>query len=360
MRNITRKLIPVLTLGVAAGAFAQGPASSFDRGSSQQVWQHADYTATLARCANPPAPFRIGGAAGAEVVIAEPPAPELPVATAIPGVIDAGKQWRVVWAWQGNNADGPIAGDNGTLLFANQDASNVMQLDPATSLATIIHDDTNTGGSVSRSKNGALFLGMRGLHSGIVQLEPERKVLADTINGESFDCAGGVVNDIAADAKGGVYIASSGSGVFYANKDGVITKYSSEGTNPNGIILNADETVLYTTNGPELLAFDVQADGALTSQRHFATLSGGGDGSAVDNEGRIFVAAGGSVDVISPTGEVLGTIPGPVGLHGVAFGGTDKRTLFGIVFYGGWGTPNARNQVVAIDVSTQGYTGRAK
>ncbi len=355
------KIALFLTVGLAGTAFAQGPASSFDRGSSQQVWQHADYAATLAQCANPPAPFRIGGPAGAAPASTEePPVPALPVAAAIPGVIEAGKQWRLVWAWQGNNADGPIAGDNGTLLFANQDASNVMQLDPATSLATVIYDDTNTGGSVSRSKNGALFLGMRGLHSGIMQLEPERKVLADTINGESFDCAGGVVNDIAADAKGGVYIASSGSGVFYANKDGAITKYSSEGTNPNGIILNADETILYTTNGPELLAFDVQADGSLTNQRHFATLSGGGDGSAIDNEGRIFVAAGGSVNVISPTGEVLGIIPGPQGLHGVAFGGADKRTLFGIVFYGDWGTVTARNQVVAIDVLPQGYLGRAK
>jgi gluconolactonase len=354
-----KKLIPVLTLGLAGSVFAQEPSSAFDRGNSLQVWQHADYATALAQCANPPEPFRIGGA-GAEVSNDEPPAPALPVADGIAGIIDAGKQWRVVWAWQGNNADGPIAGDKGSLLFANQDASNVMQLDPATSLARIVHDDTNTGGAVSRSKNGALFLAMRGLHSGIMQLEPERKVFADTIDGESFDCTGGVVNDIAADAKGGVYIAVSGGGVYYADKDGVITEYGTEVSGANGIILSPDETVLYATNGPVLVAFDVQADGALTNQRDFATLSGGGDGSAVDNEGRIFVAAGGAVNVISPEGEVLGIIPGPPGLHGVAFGGEDKRTLFGIVFYGGWGTPSARNQIVALEVLTQGYLGRAK
>lgn len=345
---------------LAPGAFAQQPASAFDRGNSLQVWQHPDYEAMRMQCKNPPAAFRIGGGgAAAPASTAEPPAPALPVATAIPGVIEAGKQWRLVWAWQGNNADGPIAGENGSLIFANQDASNVMELDPATSLAKVIYDDTNTGGAVSRSKNGALFLGMRGLHSGVMQLEPQRRVFADKINGESFDCVGGVVNDIAADAKGGVYIAVSGSGVFYANKNGVITEYG-DVANPNGIILSPNEDVLYVTNGPVLVAFDVQADGSLANQRDFAPLSGGGDGSAVDNEGRIFVAAGGSVDVISPQGEKLGTIPGPQGLHGVAFGGTDKRTLFGIVFYGGWGTPSARNQVVAIDVIPQGYLGRAK
>jgi hypothetical protein len=47
-------------------------------------------------------------------------------------------------------------------------------------------------------------------------------------------------------------------------------------------------------------------------------------------------------------------------MHGVAFGGEDKRTLFGIVFYGDWGTPTARNQVVAIPMLTRGFAGRAK
>jgi hypothetical protein len=44
----------------------------------------------------------------------------------------------------------------------------------------------------------------------------------------------------------------------------------------------------------------------------------------------------------------------------VAFGGRDKKTLFGIVFFGGWGTSGARNQIVAIPTIAQGYTGRAK
>jgi gluconolactonase len=348
----------LLSVGMASSALAQSPASSFERGSSLQVWQHPDYQHVLSQCAKPPQPFRIPGAANAST--AEPPAPALPLASAIPNIIKAGAQWRVVWAWQGNNADGPIAGANGSLLFANQDASNVMQLDPKTSLAKLIYDNTNTGGAVSRSKSGALFLAVRGLHSGVVQLEPERKLFADKLNGESFDCTGGVVNDIAADNKGGVYIAVSGAGVYYASKSGVITQYGQQMNGANGIILSPNEDVLYATNGPMLVAFDIQADGSLTKQRDFAKLSGSGDGSAVDNDGRIYVAAGSAVNIIAPTGEVLGLIPGPPGLHGVAFAGDDKRTLFGIVFYGGWGTTTARNQVVAIDTLTQGYLGRAK
>jgi len=35
-------------------------------------------------------------------------------------------------------------------------------------------------------------------------------------------------------------------------------------------------------------------------------------------------------------------------------------TLFAIVFSGNWGTPSARNRVIAIPTIAQGYTGRAK
>ena len=115
-------------------------------------------------------------------------------------MIAAGQTWKVVWSWEGNNADGTIAGDDGAMLFANNDASNVMKLDPATGLATIIHSDANTGGALSRSKNGALFLVSRGLGSGIVQLEPQRKVFASSFRGEPLECVGGVLNDLAADS----------------------------------------------------------------------------------------------------------------------------------------------------------------
>jgi sugar lactone lactonase YvrE len=248
------------------------------------------------------------------------------------------------------------------MLFANNDASNVMRLDPATGMATVIHKDTNTGGAVSRSKNGALFLAARGLNGGIVQLEPQRKVLASSFNGEPIECVGGVLNDLVADSRGGVYLSVTGGGVFYANPKGAVSQYGEGMAGANGIILSGDEKTLYVTNGAVVVAFDVQSDGALTNQREFAKLQGGqaGDGSAIDEQGRLYVATGQSVDVFAPDGKFLGSIRGPQGLHGTAFGGRDKKTLFGIVFYGDWGTASARNRVIAIPTIAQGYTGRAK
>jgi gluconolactonase len=353
--------VAALFLVFAAAASAQSPSSAFDRGHSMQSWQEPGRAAVLAKCANPPEPFSIGGGQAANAST-PPPAPALPAPSAIPGVIAAGQSWKVVWSWEGNNVDGLIAGDDGTLLFANNDASNVMRLDPSTGLATVLYSDTNTGGALSRSKNGALFLAARGLNSGIVQLEPERKVLASTFNGEPLDCVGGVVNDLAADSRGGVYVTISGAGLYYADPQGLVSEYGEGMSRTNGIVLSADETMLYVTNGPVVVAFDVEPDGSLSHQREFGELRGGagGDGSAVDSEGRLYVATGASADVFSPDGEFLGSIPGPQGMHGVAFGGRDKKTLYGIVFYGGWGTPSARNEIVGIPMIAQGYQGRAK
>ncbi|HXC58446.1 MAG TPA: SMP-30/gluconolactonase/LRE family protein [Steroidobacteraceae bacterium] len=348
-------------LVLSATAAAQQPSSAFDRGHGLQAFQDPALAAVTAKCKTPPPVRPARGGPPTPANSAAPPDPALPTPDAIPGIIAAGQSWKVVWAWEGNNADGPIAGPNGSILFANNDAGNVMQLDPATGLAKILFDKTNTGGAVSRNKKGALFLATRGVGGGVEQLEPKRRLFANTFQGEPLECVGGTVNDLAADARGGAYVSISGAGVFYANPQGVFSRYDGA-PNANGIILSPDEKTLYVTNGGVVVAYDVQKDGSLTNLREFGKLRGGqgGDGAAVDSEGRLYVATGASADVFSPKGEFLGSIAAPKGTHGVAFGGRDKKTLFGIVFYGGWGTPSARNQIVAIPLLAKGYEGRAK
>jgi len=347
-----------LLISLSAIANAQQPASAFDRGNALQARLDDRFADVIAGCKTPPEAITFGEGPDDN---SSPPLPSLPVASAIPGVINQGSTWQVVWSWQGNNADGPIAGEDGTLLFANNDAGNVMTLDLNTGLAQIIHDDINVAGAVSRSKNGALYVATRGIGTGIEQLEPERRLLANTYNGEALECAGGVMNDLTADSRGGVYFSVSGTGVFYSDSEGNVSMYG-DVPGANGIILSANEQTLYATNGGTVVAFDVQVDGSLVNQRDFGQLQGGqgGDGSAIDSEGRLYVATGKSADVFAPDGTFLGSIPGPEGMHGVAFGGEDKKTLYGIVFYGSWGTQAARNAIVGIPTISQGYLGRAK
>src|SRR4051812_40821538 len=111
----------VIIAGCAAAVVsAQSPSSSFPRGSSLQNWQNPGLKNVLAKCKVPPKPFSIGGGGNTnpELQKKAPADPVLPATSAIPGVLAARQSWKVVWAWEGNNVDGPIASDNGTVLFA--------------------------------------------------------------------------------------------------------------------------------------------------------------------------------------------------------------------------------------------------
>ena len=287
------------------------------------------------------------------------PGPREYSVTEIPGVIAAGQQWKFVWQEAGNNGDGILGTDDGDLLVAQNDNSRIIKL-AADGKTTVLYADTRTGGSVSQNTKGALFMTSRGLKQSIMQVTPTRRVLADSYQGDPLDCLGGVVNDLSADSKGGVYFTMGG--VYYANPKGLVTKYGE--TTPNGIVLSADEKTLYVTNGPALAAFDVQPDGSLTNQREFVRWEGGGgDGLAIDATGRVYVTANPGVHVIGPDGKYLGLIPTPRNVISTALGGRDKKTLFilarGAKNADGSELANAA-QVYSIPLIAQGYKGRAK
>src|SRR5687767_6582596 len=144
-----------LALAVVAGctvaaASAQSPSSAFNRGNGLQAWQNPGLDAALQKCATRPNVRSLESVRRSAGDTEEPPEPAAPApTTAIPGVVAAGQTWKVVWHWQGNNADGPIATEDGKLLFANNDASNVMEMDPATGLARIAYEDVNKIGRAS-------------------------------------------------------------------------------------------------------------------------------------------------------------------------------------------------------------------
>ena len=141
-------------------------------------------------------------------------------------MIAAGQTWKTVWDWQGNNADGPIAGDGGTLLFANNDASNVMRMDPATGLATVVHRDVNTGRRrVAQQERRAVPRVARPEPRRACSSSPRARCWRTATTANRSDCVGGVLNDLSADSRGGVYVSISGAGVFYANPQGVISQY---------------------------------------------------------------------------------------------------------------------------------------
>lgn len=269
---------------------------------------------------------------------------------AIPGVIEAGAMWKEVWQVDGNNADGLIGTSDGGILIAQNDNSAVVKLDKD-GKTSVAYMGTNTGGSVAMNSKGALFVANRGLNPSIEELAPKRRTLANMYHGDPMDCIGTVLNDMAADSKGGVYFTMGG--LFHADAKGVVTRYGMN-LNTNGIMLSADEKHVWVTNGATLAEFDVQKDGSLANQREFAKLMGGGDGSTFDAAGRLYVTNSAGVEVISPEGKSLGAIPVPRPVLSCAISGPDRKTLYAVARIGD------HDWIISIPLIAQGAKGRGK
>jgi gluconolactonase len=350
-------------------ALAQGPPPRLPAGAttvpaaSVQAPADPGYAALIATCKTPPPAGRGRGGAGGRGGGGRGAAPAAGIrdytVREIPGVIAAGQTWKFLWQEAGNNGDGILPTNDGGLLVAQNDNSKVLKLDQD-GKTSVAYSDTHTGGALSMNAKGALFMVQRGLRANVTQLTPQRRVLANSYQGDPLDCIGGVINDLSADSRGGVYFTMGG--VYYADPKGVVTKYG-ENVTPNGIVLSADEKTLYVTNGPALAVFDVRADGSLTNQRALGSYEGGGDGLSIDSTGRIYVTTNAGVVVLSPEGKNLGTIPTPRGVITGAFSGPDKKTFFvlarGATDAEGNEVANAA-QVWSIPMMAQGYKGRAK
>jgi gluconolactonase len=296
----------------------------------------------------------------------------------IPGVIAAGAKWTL--AWQGtDNADGIVGTDDGGLLFAQEQPSQVSKLDQDDHVSVFLRD-THGAGALSVDANGRILAvertctdpGRQGRGAArcdeptvICVLSPERKTLADSFEGKPL----GRLNDLVADKKGGAYFTVGGA--YYASAAGRVMSLG-DNIRANGIILSRDERIVYVTNVNTVLAFDIQADGTVTGRRDFGTLEAGGagDGMAIDAAGRLYITSGPGVQVLGPDGKYLGLIPTPRAVISVAFSGPDKTRLYvvgsgalgpdGREFVTPEGVRNNAKTIYRIGMLAQGFTGRAK
>jgi gluconolactonase len=313
------------------------------------------------------------------------PAPQAPatdtVAPDIPGVVKGGTKVEVVK--QGFRAtDGPVPLPDGSLIFWNFPDKTIVKIDKDGNASTFLTQGMGVGRSGAQaitvdSKGRIITLDKDKVSTRIAVVYPKgsETVIADMCDGMPLP----EPNDLIADKKGGVYF--NAAGVYYVRPDGKCVKVQDETQRLNGIQLSPDEKILYvTTQGREprtaltaenlktdegntILAYDIQPDGTVRNRRIFATYEYihqrpealpdqrfGGDGLAVDNRGRIYSATAAGIQVFSPQGKHLGTIPISRNPQNLAFAGPDKKTLY----------VTARGAIVKIPMLTEGVKGRAK
>ncbi len=289
----------------------------------------------------------------------QPGAEQQMTAPAIPGVVAAGT--RVERVWTGLQAgDGLIGYPGGDLLLPEQGTANRVSRFDVDGNLTVYLEDTNEAGGIAIDPMGRVIDIERSPPSRVRILAPERKVLADSFEGQPFER----LSDIVGDTKGGMYVTESPtSSVFYISPAGAITRVADDVERANGIMLSPDEGTLYVTNTPNgVVAFDVSPDGSVGNRRLFIKPEGGQDGMAIDGTGRLYVAGQMGVQVFSPQGQQLGVIPTPRPTTTLAFAGANKKTLYviGRGNDGPGGDGRTARSMYRIPMLAEGFRGRAK
>jgi len=298
--------------------------------------------------------------------------------TGIPGVVEQGANWSLVWA-DFVTADGIMGTPDGGVLFAQEQTDKIIKLTADGKQFTYM-ENMNAPGSIAADNEGRLFAVQRtctepmnaelaGCNelTRVMQIAPETRLLANSYaDGSSL----GRPNDLIADGMGGAYVTSGG--VFHVSAAGNVTMVEDQDLFSNGIMLSRNGRTLFVTNNTVVIAFDVARDGSTSNRRDFAALNGdsGGDGMALDAEGRLYVTGNLGIHVIAENGTYLGMIPTPRRAITLTFSGPDKKTLYapmmGAVGPDGkaWATPegirNTAMTIYTLPMQTAGFSGRPK
>lgn len=240
--------------------------------------------------------------------------------------------------------EGPLGTPDGGLLFTDLRTAQRIYRMGAHGGITVFREKTNVTNGLAYLPNGDLI----GAESG------GRRIVRIAANGDYSELTRGAgaaplmsPNDLIADAKGGVYFTDPGPRpipkgrkhhVYYlphGAKQAVIVDDTL--TRPNGLTLTLDGRTLIVADTVEadLYAWDVQADGTLRNRRVYARLrdipdgkDSGGDGVAIDRDGRLYVTAITGVQVFDRNGQYLGNIAVPKKPTNVAFAGPRKSVLY--------------------------------
>src|SRR5690606_17113255 len=152
------------------------------------------------------------------------------------------------------------------------------------------------------------------------------------------------VNDLFFAANGDMYFTDQGrtghqdptGGVYRVSAAGRLEKILSNGINPNGLVTNLDESVLFVgmTNANAIWHLALMPDGGVTAVGTVTQMSAGigPDGLALTADGGLVAAhpGMGAVWIFSRRGEPLYRVNscGSDLVTNIAFGGEDMKTLY--------------------------------
>jgi gluconolactonase len=239
--------------------------------------------------------------------------------------------------------EGPIWHPDGFLLFSDIPADIIYKFASNQQVEVFRRPSGKANGNTLDKENRLLTA--ENENRRVSRTEKDGKVitLADRYEGKRLNSP----NDLVVKSDGSIYFTDPSYGVskdreelgFYGvyrlAPDGKLTLLVKDLVLPNGIAFSPDEQKLYVNNSEAryIAVYDVKPDGTVTNERLFADLkdaSQGGvpDGLKVDLEGNVYSTGPGGVWILSPDGKLLGKISVPETATNLAWGESDRKTLY--------------------------------
>lgn len=237
--------------------------------------------------------------------------------------------------------EGPAVDGQGDVWFADIPNNRILRY-------SVARDEVTTEYEATGGANGLMFdaagklIACQGAARRLVRYDGDGgvTVLAHTYEGKRLNSP----NDLAIDAKGGIYFTDPRygkrddleldvEGVYYLDSHGILVRIAEKLTRPNGVVLSHDGGTLYVADhaARDILAYDVNTDGTLANPRVFAKVpgqAGGADGMTLDDKGNLYAACPQGIIIWNPKGEHLKTIQIPEKCTNCTFGGPERRDLY--------------------------------
>ncbi|MEG4147269.1 SMP-30/gluconolactonase/LRE family protein [Microcoleus sp. Pol12B5] len=239
--------------------------------------------------------------------------------------------------------EGPIWHPGGFLLFSDIPANIIYKLASNQQVEVFRRPSGKANGNTLDKENRLLTAEHENRRVSRTEKDGKVITLADRYEGKRLNSP----NDLVVKSDGSIYFTDPSYGVskdqeelgFYGvyrlASDGKLTLLVKDLVLPNGIAFSPDEQKLYVNNSEAgyIAVFDVKPDETVTNERLFADLkdaSQGGvpDGLKVDLEGNIYSTGPGGVWILSPDGKLLGKISVPETATNLAWGESDRKTLY--------------------------------
>ena len=198
----------------------------------------------------------------------------------------------------------------GKLFFSdNSNPERIWVLVPGM-MPTVLEEMSNSNGMALDSDDHLVITDQE--QNRITRLDPTAATPTQVL----IAAAGCKPNDVVVRSDGNIYYSApnqTGTGFYRISPEGAVTGPRTDVTAPNGIVLSPDEKTLYVgdVQNKKIVTFDVAADGSIgATATPFATaMNDTVDGMCVDCAGNLYAGTSNGIEVYSPTGTMIGTVP---------------------------------------------------